>query len=275
MPSVKQPEDEFWKRAGIANALQSCIEIMDSEYLVMGLFNFLINDCALGDPNVTVQQMMLKAGFSCLNSRNGKAHTFKLLALFDTFLGLPAKANEDIIRESVVILLGTLACHLEPKDPRISKIVEKLMETLATPSERVQIAVSECLSPLIKMNKETQSKWISLAMHSLLNSEKYGDRRGFAYGLAGIVKGCGFSSLRQYSIINRLKDAAEDKKNLNGREAALFAFETLSFTLGRLFEPYVTEILPILLVSFGDGNSAIREATQYASKMIMSKVYIL
>jgi hypothetical protein len=196
-----------------------------------------------------------------------------LLNLFDTYLARPDKASEDLVRESVVILLGTLARHLNPSDVRINQIIEKLMETLTTPSERVQIAVAQCLSPLIKMSTGTSAKWISLSMYSLLNCEKYGDRRGYAYGLAGIVKGSGFSSLKKYSIIDQLQTAVEDKKSISKREAALFAFETLSFSLGRLFEPYVTQVLPILLLSFGDGNSSIRDATQDASKMIMSKVY--
>lgn len=35
---------------------------------------------------------------------------------------------------------------------------------------------------------------------------------------------------------------------------SLLAFECLSDKLGRLFEPYVIQILPMLLVCFGDGN---------------------
>jgi hypothetical protein len=52
------------------------------------------------------------------------------------------------------------------------------------------------------------------------------------------VKGRGISSLKEFSIMSTLKDAIEDKKKNNRREGALFAFEALSFSLGRLFEPY-------------------------------------
>ena len=42
--------------------------------------------------------------------------------------------------------------------------------------------------------------------------------------------------------------------------------------LGRLFEPYVIQILPMLLVAFGDGDASVREATDGASRAIMSQL---
>lgn len=56
------------------------------------------------------------------------------------------------------------------------------------------------------------------------------------------------------------------------REGALFAFECLVERLGRLFEPYVIQILPMLLVAFGDGDPGVREATDGASRAIMSQL---
>lgn len=46
----------------------------------------------------------------------------------------------------------------------------------------------------------------------------------------------------------------EDKKDAAGREGALQAFECLCEKLGRLFEPYVIHILPLLLQCFGDAS---------------------
>lgn len=52
----------------------------------------------------------------------------------------------------------------------------------------------------------------------------------------------------------------------------MFAFETLSNILGRLFEPYVLHILPVLLASFGDATTDVREATYDAARIIMGNL---
>jgi hypothetical protein len=56
------------------------------------------------------------------------------------------------------------------------------------------------------------------------------------------------------------------------REGALFGFEALSEKLGRLFEPYVIHILPILLNSCGDADQNVREAAELAAKAVMSQL---
>lgn len=64
--------------------------------------------------------------------------------------------------------------------------------------------------------------------------------------------------------MDKLKEAVEDEKNPPAREGALLAFECLCERLGRLFEPYVTKILPILLICFGDVNAQASSNTQQA-----------
>ena len=55
-------------------------------------------------------------------------------------------------------------------------------------------------------------------------------------------------------------------------QGALFAFELLSERLGRLFEPFVIQILPFLLNSCGDGDENVREAAELAARTVMSQV---
>ena len=65
---------------------------------------------------------------------------------------------------------------------------------------------------------------------------------------------------------------ADKAPYMQAREGALFAFECLVEKLGRLFEPYVIHILPMLLVAFGDGDAGVREATDAASRAIMAQL---
>ena len=69
--------------------------------------------------------------------------------------------------------------------------------------------------------------------------------------------------------MDTLKGLVEDKKEASSREGALLAFELLSEKLGKLFEPYIIYILPLLLGCFGDVVPHVRTATEDASRMIM------
>ncbi len=52
--------------------------------------------------------------------------------------------------------------------------------------------------------------------------------------------------------MDSLRSLIEDKKDPKAREGGLLAFECLVDKLGRLFEPYVIHVLPLLLTCFGD-----------------------
>ena len=103
-----------------------------------------------------------------------------------------------------------------------------------------------------------------LFFFQLLDSTVYGERKGAAYGLSGLVKGLGILYLKQLNIMSTLQEAIQDKKNYRHREGALFAYEMLCSMLGRLFEPYVVHVLPNLLLCFGDGNQYVREVREEA-----------
>ena len=45
----------------------------------------------------------------------------------------------------------------------------------------------------------------------MTQSEKYGERRGAAFGLAGVAKGLGITSLKKYKIVDALKAGLEDR----------------------------------------------------------------
>ncbi|KAK9766674.1 translational activator of GCN4 [Basidiobolus ranarum] len=270
--SSLEKEDPWASRVGLASALVACAPLMNPEDL-NPFFHFLIQEEALGDRHEDVRQRMLDAGLAVI-SAHGQEHVETLMPVFELYLGSPAPPNDthDRIRESVVILFGSLAGHLNASNPKIPTAVERLIETLRTPSEPVQIAVSQCLPPLIKAMKNNAPKLIDQLLNDLLNAEKYAERRGAAYGLAGAVKGCGIASIKTCDIMTKLKNAIAEKKNYKHRQGALFAFETLSLNLGRFFEPYIIQIIPLLLACFSDNTADVREATTDAARVIMSKI---
>jgi hypothetical protein len=44
-----------------------------------------------------------------------------------------------------------------------------------------------------------------------MNSDKYGERRGAAFGLAGVVKGYGISCLKKYGITAAIRESLADR----------------------------------------------------------------
>ena len=235
---------------------------------------FLIDDKALGDREAQVRRGMLSAGTRVVDLL-GARHLPALISTFEGHLSKasPALETEDQIKEAVVILFGRLARHLNAQDKRLPDIVNRLVEALKTPAEQVQLAVSDCLSPLVvHIPGPRLQKLVVDLFEELFDSPKYAARRGAAYGLAGVIKGTGISGLKEFSVMSRLTAGIEEKKRYEPRQGVMFAFETLSSTLGRLFEPYIKIALPMLLTSFGDSSGDVREASQDAARVIMGNL---
>lgn len=83
---------------------------------------------------------------------------------------------------------------------------------------QVQEAVANCLPPLVPAIKDDAPTLVQKLLHQLLESENYGERKGAAYGLAGLVKGMGILVLKQLDIMSTLTTAIQNKKNYRHRE---------------------------------------------------------
>lgn len=267
--AIKMDHKDPWEaRSGCASAFRQLAPYFDSNS-VIEFINFLITGAAaLGDKNPDVRQESQAAGLDVIEA-HGLENVEQLIPIFEEYLAKPDSETQDEISESVIILYGALGRHLQSDDPRLIKVVDRLVATLDTPSEDVQVAVCECISPLVKLFKPKLQEYIDTVMKRLLSGEKFAERRGAAYGLAGLVKGAGISALADFDIIRTLSEAVEDKKDPKKRQGAQFAFECLSQALGKFFEPYVIDLVPLILSCLGDNYAEVREAATYGSRVIM------
>ncbi|KAH8827750.1 armadillo-type protein [Flagelloscypha sp. PMI_526] len=240
--------DPFPTRIAVGNAFFNLAPSFPDGH-IEPFFTFLISSGALGDRNEEVRRSMLNSASSVIDLWGSK-HISELIGMFEEHLGKKGQGSEDDqVREAVVILFGRIARHLGKGDARLPVIVDRLVDALKTPAEQVQIAVGDCLSPLSKSLSDKIPSIVSSLLDSLFDAPKYAERRGAAYGLAGILHG--------------------SKKRYEPRQGTMFAFECLSSTLGRVFEPYIMHILPLLLASFGDDERDVREAGGEAARVIM------
>ncbi|KAF7805246.1 protein ILITYHIA [Senna tora] len=264
-------DDGWLGRQGIALALYSAADVLRTKDLPV-VVTFLISR-ALADPNADVRGRMINAGIMIID-KHGRENVSLLFPIFENYLNKAALDEEkyDLVREGVVIFTGALAKHLAKDDPKVHTVVDKLLDVLNTPSEAVQRAVSMCLSPLMQSKHDDGAALIAQLMGRMMKSEKYGERRGAAFGLAGVVKGFGISCLKKYKVVVALQEGLADRNSAKSREGALLGFECLCETLGRLFEPYVIQMLPLLLVSFSDQVVAVREAAECAARAMMSQL---
>lgn len=258
-------------RQGVALALHSAADVLRTKDLPV-VMTFLISR-ALADPNGDVRGRMINAGILIID-KHGRDNVSLLFPIFENYLNKKASDEEmyDLVREGVVIFTGALAKHLAKDDPKVHAVVEKLLDVLNTPSEAVQRAVSSCLSPLMPSKLEDGPVLVSRLLGQMMKSDKYGERRGAAFGLAGVVKGFGISCVKKYGIVSALREGLTDRTSAKCREGALLGFECLCDKLGKLFEPYVIQMLPLLLVSFSDQVTAVREAAEGAARAMMSNL---
>jgi len=242
-------------------------DIPEEDTYVVDLVKFLIEDGALGDRELLVRQEMKEAGIEII-TLHGAKKSEELIPIFENTL---TSNIETTVKENVIILYGTLARHLEANDARMETIINRLLSSLDTPSADVQQAISECIGPLVFQFRDKVGDYIANLTSRLLDPElPVSIRKGSAWGIAGLVKGYGIQALSEFDIIRNLIEASEDKKQPIRRESVAYAFEYLSKSLKKFFEPYVIEVLPNILKNLGDAVPEVRNATAEATKAIMA-----
>lgn len=263
-------------RVGIAKALGACVENLETDSLLLRVFEFIVQH-GLRDSNDQVWEAVLESGLKVINV-HGSAHLQTFLSFMEERMDETERiaktdANTaDRIREGCVVFMGTLAQHMTPDDPKVLEVVELMLEVLKTPSHSVQKSVSDCLPALMPMAvvKEQAASLIATLLDRLSQSDSYGERMGGAFGLAGMVKGLKLSALKKFGILDALAEHVQNKSSAKAREGALLAYERLFSILGAKFEPYVVNVLPHLLLCFGDSSPDVRAAADQASQVIMS-----
>lgn len=272
MPKKVDGQDKWEPRSGIALAFGAMANGFQEDQIVT-LLQFLIDEGPLIDKSAFVRRQMAESGSTIITLRGGEK-VEQLMQLFEKTLETSDKGSEqsDWLNEAVIVLYGSLARHLKSGDKRVDIVIGKLLAALSTPSETVQFAVAECLPPVIRLSCTETGTYIREMLDQLFHSKQYAARRGAAYGLAGIVGGKGVSTFREYRIMAHLTDALENKKDPNQRQGAIMAFELFSLILGRTFEPYVIQIVPQLLGSFGDPSIDVRNACLDAAKTCFSNL---
>lgn len=252
------------QRLSLARILVECIPQATTKS-VNKLVPFFVPG-ALTDRNTLVQHTMLEAAIVLVNEHGNKRTQF-IMSTFQTFLTKSAKTvDNDVTRKNVIILLGIMAKHLDSQDPQVKSILAQLIQALNTPSQVVQEAVANCFPALIETYRKESTNMLKELNKALYDGTDYGQRKGAAYGIAGIVRGLGLQAVKQQTSF--LKKNLQDSK-VNKKIGALIGIGVFSSMLGRLFEPYIGSLLPSLLTCYGDATTTVRDITDDTVKTLM------
>ncbi|TYZ62730.1 hypothetical protein PybrP1_001423 [[Pythium] brassicae (nom. inval.)] len=284
IPKVKRPgqgeaKEEpgtYLPRCGVGLCLEKAVlSASFAKETVMDVVAFVIEH-GLGDSNANVRTQMRKTGIQVVDTCGGGSNTAPLLQAFEHFLDQkPSAAQDHTIydhqREGVVVCLGALAKHMDKTDPKVSSIVDSLLDALNIPAESVQRSVAACLTPLVPAVKARSTAILDDLLRRATSGETFGERIGAAFGVSAVVKGLGIAALKQHDLIPRLEEAMKSG-GASARQGAMLVFECLSQRLGILFEPYIIVILPIMLKCFADASPQVRDAAGQTAKGIMANL---
>jgi hypothetical protein len=133
---IMPAQDPWGPRRGVAFAICQICQYFEAE-TVNNIMQFMV-DSGLRDREEVVHKEMLAASLAIVDI-HGKESVAHLLPVFEAFLDkAPTDSSYDNIRQAVVILMGSLARHLDKDDERIQPILQKLMTALSTPSQQVR-----------------------------------------------------------------------------------------------------------------------------------------
>ena len=165
---VVQDSIDHWEpRQGLGLALQNLAGSFTDPDLIEKATNFLVKE-GLIDRKSAVRKVMLSAAMAIVD-HHGKSTAEDLLPVFEEFLdNAPKEQKYDDARQSVVILMGSLAKHLDLNDPKVRPIMRQLILALNTPSQQVQEAVANCLPPLVPTIKEEAPEIVNNLIATLL-----------------------------------------------------------------------------------------------------------
>lgn len=109
--------DQWECRVGVAKAMEQVQNYIDAE-ATMKFLKFVIPD-ALSDPRMEVRGAIMSAARAAI-STHGEELSGKLMSHFEKCLDSAGDTHEaDAIRQSAVVLMGTLAKHMDKQNPKV------------------------------------------------------------------------------------------------------------------------------------------------------------
>lgn len=110
--------DPWEPRVGLAKAMEPVPKFLETK-AALDFLKFIIPD-ALSEVNPEVQKAIMSAARAAITT-HGESIAGELMGHFDKCLqSVPNTVEADIVRQSIVVLMGTLAQHMDKSNPKVN-----------------------------------------------------------------------------------------------------------------------------------------------------------
>lgn len=136
-------------------------------------------------------------------------------------------------------------------------------------NQEVLYIVSNCFQFLAKINEETSKTLMENICNNFRNSGKNIFQIGQIYILTGLIKYFGIKQYRLHKIDEFLKENLKKNKSTQEKKNCLNAIRILSFSLKKIFEPYLLSLFDMICEAITDREPDVRETAQTTIKSFM------
>ncbi|KPI89976.1 hypothetical protein ABL78_0944 [Leptomonas seymouri] len=256
------------------------LEGLSSTYLgrvpavVMDYLCQLLENSQTGE---TLLRQALKAGRIVLEAAD-LALLKSISPELQTRLAKPPKdvtqAHKEQYLATATVWLTIVSCRLQ-ETALLESIIDQQSRTLNnSQSAMVHRCVCESMAdisrnPQIRTSPKLDD-FVEKCLKQCIHSGSYIKKKAHAWGLVGVIKGLGLTSLQRYNVMGILRKSAQEKHV--ERAGVMVLLEVLCSEMSPLFEPYALSMATELLEAVADSDSNVSECADDAAKELMAKL---
>ncbi|KAL4445680.1 hypothetical protein ABPG74_006231 [Tetrahymena malaccensis] len=231
------------------------------------IFNLFVSKYC--NPSLT---LLMDSSMQCgieLIKKFGSAHNNILVQIFDKYLksNNPEDTNKQI---SSIVFLGVCSPYIKNKS-LLETVSSKIILLFKNGSEDLQKSLAKCLPDLMSFFDNPKGL-VEKTIQNLPFEPNVKQKKGQAYLVAGLIKGLGVNSIEQLNIFKYIDEDLEQKKDGQQKESILTLIICFLDVLGRVFEPYVSRVIKVLMHFFAETNETIKDLALSATKLLMSRL---
>lgn len=128
------------------------------------------------------------------------------------------------------------------------------MDLLPNASLVLQQSICKCIPQLTKFFPEKAKAYFAANLKQLRESKDEKAIRVSAFAVAGLLKGLGMSFMVESDLIGIITKESFDSKKTEPirKQAGLYLFESLAYSMGKSFEVFLEKVFPLVLASIAD-----------------------